>query len=619
VSGSTREAVPGLALLEARARSLPEAIREAASTPLPDLAPPESVRRCLTTGVGSSAAHARFLACVLEEHGLPARFVPVGWLAGGGAPTADALLVVFSQGWSATARGALAAPHRCCAAVLVTAVAEGASPEDKVDEIQELAERGVGVVRVPGAEEYGTLVRLIGPMTGYVAALRIAQAVAPAGSGLRFDPTRVSERVAAIAAGSGRSVPELAPEIFDGPLGLVARGAYVECIENLAEKVLEGMLRPRPPIWEILEIAHGPLQQAHAGRATFLAATRGAVAAEEDLLSRLERCLDPRRHRLVRLAAAATGFEAIFEHEALMNTALLGFVRERRVDQVDWPGRGADAPLYDQILRGPSASAASSAEPSPTPALADLTWPDIAAAVASGKRTAVLALGSTEQHGPHLPFDTDTRIAAALARRFCARVPEAVALPPLALGSAREHASFPGTLSLDDATLEAVLVDLARSVARSGFAHLFVFSAHGGNEQLLERVAPALAVAAAPTRVIVHAALARTTALLHGRAGTRGVSAAEAGHHAGEVETSMMLQLAPERVRRDRLVAGRLDVPEPASQLFYPSLRENAPDGTVGDPRRASAASGRAYLAAWTDDLVAAYREAIAGELAREG
>lgn len=592
----------------------------AASAPLPDLRLPRSVRRCLTTGVGSSAAHARYLACVLEEHGLPARFVPVGSFARAGAVGADALLVVFSQGWSATTRGALAAPDRFAAAVLVTAVTEGASPGDKVAAVRALAERGVEVVRVPGAEEYGTLVRIVGPMTGYVAALRIARAVAPGGATLGFEPSRVAAAVASVRARTGRDGPELAPQIFDEPVAIVAHGAYVECVENLAAKVMEGMLRPRPPVWEILEVAHGPLQQAYTGRISMLAATRGRGAVERDLLARLEGCLDPARHRLFPLAAEASGFEAIFEHEALMNEALLRYLRERGVDQVDWPGRGADAPLYDLTV-GPTEPEPAPAAVAPPVALADVAWPEIAAALAQGDRTAVLALGSTEQHGPHLPFDTDTRIAAALLERFCARVPEAIALPALPLGCAREHLGFPGTLSLDEATLEAVLVDVARSIARSGFARLFVFSAHGGNESLLERIGPVLAAAAAPARVIVHAGLARTTDELHARARERGVPPAEAGHHAGEVETSMLLQLAPASVRRDRLAAGRLDVPEPASALFYPSLRDNAPDGTVGDPRRARAASGRAYLDAWTDVLVAAYRAAladIAGEARRD-
>ena len=74
----------------------------------------------------------------------------------------------------------------------------------------------------------------------------------------------------------------------------------------------------------------------------------------------------------------------------------------------------------------------------------------------------------------------------------------------------------------------------------------------------------------------------------------------------------MLLHLAPESVRRERLAEGRVDVPEPVADLFYPSLRAGAPNGTVGDPRGASGRAGAAYLDAWVDALVEAYRDAIA-------
>lgn len=625
MSGSG-SAARGVRVLEERIASLPAAILAAAAAPLPSLVFPESVRCCWTTGVGSSAAHARFLACVLEEAGLPSRFVPLGRFADATPrERLDTLLVVFSQGWSPTARIALAEPERFGGVVLVTSVAEGASPAAKVEAMRELEARGVAIVRTPGAEEYEILVRVIGPMTGYVAALRLAQAIAPSGPAIAFSAERAAEAVATAPARLAREGPPLAPAVFDEEIAFLAQGAYVECVDNLRAKVLEGMMRPLPPAFELLELAHGPLQRAHAGRATFLAFTRGDAPLERELLARFERCLDPDRHRVLRLAARASGLDAIFEHEAMLNDVLLRYVRERGVDQVEWPGRGRDAPLYEWR---PSGAVQRETSPPEAGLVADphafavapalvarsldcATWPELDAWIAAGARTAVLGLGSTEQHGHHLPFATDTWIAAALARRFCERVSASIALPALPIGCAREHLDFPGTLSLDEATLEAVLFDVVRSVSRAGFARMLVFSAHGGNEALLSRVGPALAAAGAPMQVVVHADLARTTARLHDLAAAgHGVDAAAAGHHAGAVETSMLLHLAPETVRRDRLAPGRVEVPDDVSSLFYPSLRANAPEGTVGDPRGASARAGAAYLESWTDELVAAYEAA---------
>jgi creatinine amidohydrolase len=85
---------------------------------------------------------------------------------------------------------------------------------------------------MPGAEEYETLVRVVGPMTGYVAALRLARSLAPRGGELDFAPERIAEAVAAVPAGLAREHLELAPETFDGNVAFVAQGAYVECVDN---------------------------------------------------------------------------------------------------------------------------------------------------------------------------------------------------------------------------------------------------------------------------------------------------------------------------------------------------------------------------------------------------
>ena len=89
-----------------------------------------------------------------------------------------------------------------------------------------------------------------------------------------------------------------------------------------------------------------------------------------------------------------------------------------------------------------------------------------------------------------------------------------------------------------------------------------------------------------------------------------GVASGAAGHHAGEFETSILLALAPSTVRVDRAQAGR-DAPDDVHSIFYPSLRESAPSGVVGDPRAASAERASRYLDAWVDELLSAYRAAF--------
>ena len=88
-------------------------------------------------------------------------------------------------------------------------------------------------------------------------------------------------------------------------------------------------------------------------------------------------------------------------------------------------------------------------------------------------------LGSLEQHGPHLPLDTDTRIAVALAEQLAARRDDVVIAPALPFGASGEHAGFPGTLSLGTAALTTALVELVRSADH--FAGVVLVNGHGGN------------------------------------------------------------------------------------------------------------------------------------------
>src|SRR5262249_62211640 len=121
------------------------------------------------------------------------------------------------------------------------------------------------------------------------------------------------------------------------------------------------------------------------------------------------------------------------ENEIPLNGLPLYELDRGHIDQVRWPGRELDAPLYD--LSSPPLDRR----------LTGCTWRDVESLVAQGCRTAILPLGSTEQHGDHLPLDTDTVIGDALAARLSAEVGDAMVCPTLPVGCASEHLGFPGT------------------------------------------------------------------------------------------------------------------------------------------------------------------------------
>lgn len=633
----------GHALLAARSQALPAQLRTALVTPASALPwDAARVRRVITTGIGSSAANARLLAALLQEVGLAARFVPLSAFTAG--PPQDSVadaLVVFSQGLSPNARLALQDVDAWAGVVLVTAVPATASDvapaRDAIPPSGDLASRqaavaalearGVVVQRIAAAEEYGTLLRVAGPLLGHAAALQLALAAAraagrkPAGllpASIPIDD--VCARVAAAPERLAREHDDLDAAALEAGSALLASGGYAELLSNVRAKIVEGLLLPEPPVWDLLDFAHGPFQQIHARPWTLLALTRTDAPGESALLDRLESMLVGGRHRLVRWQSELSGALALFEHEALADALVLRAIAERGVDQVDFPGRGADRALYEVSRTVPDSGAVAGVPGVPAPrdaaderatsralSLEWLAWPEVVAALDAGARDALLPLGSTEQHGPHLPFATDSVIAEAVAERVAARLHGVVRLPVLPLGCASEHLSFPGTLSLAPATLEAIVHDVAHALARHGFSRLLVFTAHGGNYAVLrsamERVAPAVL----PLRLDAFVDFARLTATLEQVAASFGVGADEAGQHAGEIETSILLQRAPLHVRRALLARGLTGSTLAPDDLFYPDLRRHAPDGTVGDPRGARAVRAGAYLDAWADLLVDAW------------
>jgi creatinine amidohydrolase len=232
--------------------------------------------------------------------------------------------------------------------------------------------------------------------------------------------------------------------------------------------------------------------------------------------------------------------------------------------------------------------------------LGDHTWPEVA-----GMRALLLVpLGSCEQHGPHLPLDTDTRIAVAIAERAAQRLttssrgegargltgagragPAVVVAPPLAYGASGEHAAFPGTLSIGLVALEHVLVELVRSADH--FDGVLLVSAHGGNT------------------VAVDAAVDRLSS--EGRRVLAWSAAMPGDAHAGRTETSALLAVAPEVVRLEAREAG---CTSPLA-VILPVLQTDgvvavSTNGVLGDPAGASVEEGEALLEAAVDDLIGA-------------
>ena len=209
--------------------------------------------------------------------------------------------------------------------------------------------------------------------------------------------------------------------------------------------------------------------------------------------------------------------------------------------------------------------------------LAEATSPRTA-----GAELVLVPMGSIEQHGPHLPLETDTVIARAVADRIALALDDAWVAPAVSYGSSGEHQAFPGTCSIGNEALHLLVVELVRSI-RCWAERVVLVNAHGGN---LTAVRDAVEKLQTEGHDVTWVPCATEDVDLH----------------AGRTETSVMLHLAPWSVRLDKAEAGNTQpLHEILPAMLAGGVAAVSANGVLGDPSGASAAHGAKLL----DQIVA--------------
>ena len=236
---------------------------------------------------------------------------------------------------------------------------------------------------------------------------------------------------------------------------------------------------------------------------------------------------------------------------------------------------------------------------------ARLTWPEMNGAIEKQKLV-ILPTGSTEQHGRHLPLEVDAFLSEEVCLEVGRRIPDKVLiLPPVSYGLNLHHIDFPGTIHIEPETFIAFCLNITKSVAYHGFKKILLVNGHGSNGPLVDLVAR-------KTVLATDSLCAAVDYLTLAAAAFSEVQESEVVAHADELETSLYLHLASERVREQEAkrgddVRGRFLSSD--STYDYP-VRFNdiwgrwTKVGVHGDPTKATAEKGKIVFEAAVSELI---------------
>jgi creatinine amidohydrolase len=251
----------------------------------------------------------------------------------------------------------------------------------------------------------------------------------------------------------------------------------------------------------------------------------------------------------------------------------------------------------------------------------EMTWQEAGQAV-SGDPVAVLPVAVYEDHGPHLPVNTDVFLCTTVCERAVAGIPsEAVLIPPVTHGYSPHHMDFPGTIAIGWQTFINYVKDVCLSLVHHGFKRILIVNGHGSNTSPLD-IAARETIIESKGDILCASLNYWTTGKLRSKGNNIRQSDYGGTSHAGEFETSIYLALRPDLVDMDKAVDERSPLsasfqndllmgrhPEGAQANMMPFWSSMTKSGVRGDATKATAEKGKLFLEAAVEGLMEFIRE----------
>lgn len=305
----------------------------------------------VVTGTGSSEAHAKFFVYLINQY--TQRFAEFKWLSAFSEntikDTQNKTLVIFSQGLSPNSHLAFSCSSKFRHTILFTSTTikslNQAGKAGSIKILQQLLDRGNEVIYFPIENEYTVLIRLIGPLAGYLACLQFIN---------HFSPGCLPHCEATQLLTSLENAKLQATEapiqaiLSEGRKGIhfLSNSPFSEFGQNLAYKFLEGLYWSMPALWDYLQFSHGPFQQWQLNKGLIII-LHGNTCTEEDYLERTLKMLGSKSNQIWIIRSDLPICYRILQYEMVLNHLMMLLLDELKIDQINWPGKGLDYPLYE--------------------------------------------------------------------------------------------------------------------------------------------------------------------------------------------------------------------------------------------------------------------------------